>query len=182
MTDLIVREARDEDAGALAALVRAVSQDQPDGAVEAAERPSLDQPAASFAERDGRLWLLMSQDEAVGALGVYRGARPKEFDLALIGLDREQRGLGLAAALLAGAEAFAAASGGAALGVWVDTRLSDAIDFLQRQGFVREPGLKGRHEGSDAVEIRFSRPIGAGSADGDPVSRQPSEAHRDAAV
>lgn len=182
MTDLIVREARDEDAGALATLVRAVSQDQPDGAVEAATRPSLALPASSFAERDGRLWLVTSGDDAVGALGVYRGARPDEFELALIGLDREQRGFGLATALLAGAEAFASASGGAALGVWVDTRLSDAIDFLERQGFVREPGLKGRDDGSDAVEIRFSRPIGAAPADANPVSRQPSEARPDAAV
>ncbi len=181
MSDLIVREARDDDAGALATLVRSVAQGQPDGAVEAAGRPSLDRPASAFAERDGRLWLVTSGQEAVGALGVYRGARPEEFDLALIGLDREQRGLGLATALLAGADAFAAASGGSALGVWVDTRLTEAIDFLERQGFVKDPGVKGRHDGSDAVEVRFSRPIATGAVAGEEVSRPPSEARPDAA-
>ena len=178
MTDLIVREAKDEDGPALAALLRTVVGDQAEGAWEASDQPALDRPASNFEARGGRLWAVMRQDEAVGALGVYRRARPDEFDLALVGLDREARGMGLATALLAGAEAFVAASGGEALGIWVDTRLGDAIAFLERHGFVREPGLKGRQDGSDGVEARFKRNVGDKAGANAPVSPRPSGAPR----
>lgn len=159
MSELIVREAADADGPALAELASAALGDLPGAAAEIADLPSLDRPASSFAARDGRLWVVMRGAEAVGALGVYRRERAEEFELALVGLDKESRGLGLATALLAGAEAFVRASGARRLGVWIDARLTEAIGFLERHEFKREPGVKGRHDGSDAVERRYTRAL-----------------------
>lgn len=169
MAEFVIREATDEDGEALLALL-AKSWSAYDGCgFEAADHPLLGRPASHFAERDGQLWLVMHGDEIAGSLGLARHARPKAFELSLICLEETLRGQGLAAALLAGADAFAATSGGESLTVWIDTRLVDGVRFLERQGFVREPGIRRRHDGSEALDAHFSRAVAPR------LSLQPSE-------
>lgn len=157
MADYLIREATDEDGPALAVLIAAGVAGH--GAGDGVERPELDRPASYFSERGGRLWLVTREDAVVGSLGVVAQGRPKEFELSTICLDEDIRGQGLAAALLAGANAFAAASGGERLSIWVDAEFEDVQRFCERQGFVREPGTRARHDGSDRLECCFSRAV-----------------------
>ena len=100
---------------------------------------------------------------------VAPAARAGEFELSLVCLEQASRGQGLAAALLVGADAFAAASGATRLNVWVDERLVDGVAFLERQGFLRDPGVRRRDDGSEALDAHFSREVQA------EVSSRPSE-------
>lgn len=168
MSEYLIREATDEDGGDLVALL-AREWSAYDGCTFEAEADVLVRPASHFAERDGRLWLLMRSGETAGALAIARGARANEFELSLICLERDARGQGLATALLAGANAFAEASGGERLNVWVDERLIDGVRFLDRRKFLRDPGVRRRDDRGDALDAHFSRAIEP------PVSSRPSE-------
>lgn len=171
MSQVLVREATDQDGEALLGLLGS-SWSRYDGmAFEAADHPLVERPASHFAERGGRLWLVVRDDVVVGSLGVARHPRPDEFELSLICLDDAAQGQGFAAALLAGANAFAAASGGSRISARVDTRLTDGALFLERHGFVRDPGVRQTSDGSGALEEQFSRAVDDAS-----VSSQPSEA------
>lgn len=171
MPDYVIREANDEDGAGLAkALADAWAQS--DGArFDAADHPYLGQPAGSFADAGGRLWVVVRDGEVSGALGVLPGAEAEEFEIPLFGLETQSRGQGLATAMLAGADAFAAASGARRIGLWIDLALSDGVRFVERAGFVREPGVRARHDGTDAIEARFTREVGQPA-----VSPPPSEA------
>lgn len=168
MGEYLIREATDEDGGDLVALL-AREWSAYDGCAFEAEADVLVRPASHFSERGGRLWLLMRSGTTAGALAVARAARADEFELSLICLDRGVRGQGLATALLAGANAFAEASGGQKLSVWVDERLIDGIRFLEKQSFLRDPGVRRRDGGGDALDAHFSRMIETS------VSPRPSE-------
>ena len=128
-------------------------------AFEAADHPSIERPASHFAAREGQLWMVARDDAVAGALGIARHARPKTFELSLICLDEAFRGRGLAAALLAGAVAFAVASGGETLSVWIDVRLVDGVRFLERHGFLREPGVRQAPDGGTALDAHFTRAV-----------------------
>jgi putative acetyltransferase len=161
MSEFVIREAGDEDGPALAALLGAVWADYEGCVFEAGDHPSIERPATHFAERGGRLWIVTRDGEVAGSLGLVHHVRPREFELALICLDKASRGQGLATALLAGANAFAAASDGTRVTSWIDGRLVDGVRFLERQGFVREPGVRQRQDGSGALDAQFSKPVRA---------------------
>lgn len=178
MPEFVIREAADDDGPALLAVLTEafageVSADDA-ARFDPADHPPLERAAGEYAGRGGRLWVVTRDGEIAGSLGLLPSSREKEFELSLIGLEKASRGQGLAAAMLAGADAFAQASGGDQLTAWIDGRLFDGVRFLERHGFVRDPGVKGRHDGSDALEAHFTRDVGAGV--GLEVSPPPSEA------
>ncbi|HEY0293358.1 MAG TPA: GNAT family N-acetyltransferase [Hansschlegelia sp.] len=158
MAEFLIREASDDDGPTLARLMSEARADEGE-ALDPPDGEAFERPASFFEERGGRLWVVMRDDMAAGSLGLIAHGRPKEFELSMICLDMEARGQGLAAALLAGANAFALASGGERLSVWVDVRFEDLHRFCERHGFIREPGTRARHDGSDALECRFSRAV-----------------------
>lgn len=166
--EFLIREANDDDGGALAELLSREWLAY-DGAVFTAPEDLAARPASRFSERGGRLWLVGRGDEIVGSLGLERAARPGEYEMSLLCLASPIRGQGLAAALVVGADAFAAASGGVKLNVWVDERLTDGVAFLERQGFLRDPGVRRRDDGSEALDAHFSREIAP------EISSRPSE-------
>ncbi len=156
MSEFVIREATDDDAPALARLMGDAAEERsPDGPGPEA----LDRPASFFADRGGRLWLVFCEEEVVGSLGLTPHGRPREFELSMICLRPGTRGKGLAAALLAGANAFAAASGGERLSLWADVTFEDVQRFCERQGFIREPGVRARRDRAGALECRFSRAV-----------------------
>lgn len=174
MAEFVIREATDADGPALLALLERIWSGYEGLAFDPADHPPFDSPAEAYLSRGGRLWVAARDGEPAGLLGLLPEAREGEFALSLICVEQASRGQGLAAAMLAGADAFAQASGGERLVAWIDTRLVDGVRFVERHGFVRDPGVKGRHDGSDALEAHFSREVGVGV--GEAVSSPPSEA------
>lgn len=174
MTEFVIREANDADGPALLAVLTQAWADGRGVVFDAADQPPLHSPGETFTERAGRLWVAVRGEAVVAALGVLPAERAGDFALSLVAVETSARGQGLAAAMLAGADAFAQASGAERLIAWIDTRLVDGMRFLERHGFVRDPGVKSRHEHSDALEAHFARPIGLGV--GEPLSSPPSEA------
>lgn len=158
MAEFLIREASDDDGPALFRLMSEAGADS--GATFGAPDPeAFERPASYFEERGGRLWVVMRGDAAAGSFGLVAHGRPSEFELSMICLDEDARGQGLAAALLAGANAFALASGGDRLSVWVDVGVEDLHRFCERHGFVRQPGVRARNDGSDGLECRFERAV-----------------------
>jgi putative acetyltransferase len=159
MPDFVIREATDEDGAALERLVADVSAGGREGAL--ADADAFARPATHYAERGGRLWVVERDGALAGSLGLTAHVRPKEFELSLLCLDEETRGQGFAAALLAGANAFAAASGGDRLSVWVDAASEETERFCERHGFKRAPGLRAGPEGSGRTLHQFTRDVEA---------------------
>jgi GNAT superfamily N-acetyltransferase len=158
MAEFLIREASDDDGPILARLM-AEARPEEGEALGPPDAAALERPASFFREAGGRLWVVVREDAAAGSFGLLARGRPKEFELSMICLQPGARGQGLATALLAGANAFALASGGERLSVWVDVRFEDLHRFCERHGFVREPGIRARHDGSEALECRFSRAV-----------------------
>lgn len=162
MSDFVIREAADGDGPAIAALLAESFAPFGDAGSAPAAWPEPVSAPGEVAARGGRMWVVTQDGALAGSLALLPTERPGEFELAMICLKEAARGQGLAAAMLVGADAFAAASGGERLAVWVDGRLVEGARFLERQGFVRDPGVKARHDGSDALEGRYARDVGAG--------------------
>jgi putative acetyltransferase len=158
--EYLIREASDDDGDALRGLLRREWAAY-EGCLFEADEALLTRPASLFAERGGRLWLVTREGGMAGSLAIAGAARPGEFELSLLCLEQRARGQGIAAALLAGADAYARASGGFRLNVWIDERLVDGVAFLERQGFVRDPGVRRRGDGSEALDAHFSRVLDA---------------------
>ncbi|MFC7051890.1 GNAT family N-acetyltransferase [Hansschlegelia quercus] len=158
MSEFLIREAVDADGPALSRLI-ADARASGGEALAPPEDAAFEQPARYFEERGGRLWLVMRDGTAVGSFGLIAHDERAEFELAMICLEPAARGQGLAAALLAGANAFAAASGAIRLSVWVDVAAEDLHRFCERHEFLREPGVRARRDGSETLEACFSRPV-----------------------
>lgn len=157
MVDFTIREALDEDGPSLAELFEHARPDE--APLPPPEGERFERPARYFVERGGRLWVVMREHAVAGSLGLLARGVPGEYELSMICLDAEARGQGFATALLAGANAYAAASGGERLSVWVDVRLDDVHLFCERHGFVREPGTRARADEIETLECRFARDV-----------------------
>lgn len=158
MPEFLIREAIDEDGPALARLVANAHAEMGD-ALSPPDPDALVRPASHFEERGGRLWLVLRDETAVGSFGVVHRQERAEFELTMICLEQDARGQGLAAALLAGANAFAVASGATRLSVWVDVEGFSLHSFCERHGFLREPGVRARQDRSGRLEACFARAV-----------------------
>lgn len=159
MTDVLIREATDDDGPGLAELIAGVFAEYEGCLYEASEFPEHARPASWFAERGGRLWIVTEDDVLVGSFGIVPGPRTGEFRISKVYLAASQRGRGLAAALLAGAEAFALASGGRRLSLWTDTRFVEGHRFYERNGFLRLPGVRALHDVSNTLEMHYAKDL-----------------------
>jgi putative acetyltransferase len=159
MADFLIREATDEDGQGIGQLIQTVFADYEGLRFEPSEHPELERPASYYADRGGRLWLVVRDGAVAGSLGLAPYWRPSEFELSTVYLDQESRGQGLASALLAGANAFASASGAERLSLWVDSRFEEGHRFYERNGFVRLPGVRALHDASDTLEYQFARDV-----------------------
>ncbi|MFD1330964.1 GNAT family N-acetyltransferase [Methylopila musalis] len=162
MTEVLIREAVDADGPELIRLAEATLAEHAENDGVESFGPAFAAPASGFAGRGGRLWVMADASGAlVGALGVAAHVRPQEFEIEALFLAPSVRGQGFALALLAGADAFAAASSAVRLTAWIDTRFTGAIRFLLRHGFVRLPGTRARHDGSNALTRHYARDVAA---------------------
>jgi N-acetylglutamate synthase-like GNAT family acetyltransferase len=102
---LVLRCARDDDAGAIIALVASVWSEYPDKIlVAAADMPELLTPATSYADRDGRFWVVeagqASENQIIGTVALMPSAEPGVVELQKLYVARGIERTGLAASFV----------------------------------------------------------------------------------
>lgn len=158
---IAIREACDADGPAIARLIAGVFSEYEDCPFVPDEFPELVAPASHYRARKGALWVVEAEGQIVGSFALYETFEAGVFALAKVYLAADWRGRGLATALLAQAETFAAERGGQTLTLWSDTRFASGHRFYRKQGFQQEAGVRQLHDVALTVEYRFARPISA---------------------
>lgn len=151
-----VREARDDDAEQLIALIGGVFAEYPGCVLDVdGEVPELRAIASAFRRRGGRFWVAEEGGRVVGCVGRRPAADAREVELCKLYVAKEARRRGLGGALCALVEGEARALGAAAVELWSDTRFKDAHRLYERRGFVRGPETRDLHDLSNSVEFHY---------------------------
>jgi len=158
----VIRPARDEDASGLIALVAACWAEYPGCVLDVdGENPDLRRFASYCAERGGAAWTAERAGEVVGMAGVVRLGNDGDWQIKRLYVADALRGTGLARAMLATAEGYAATQGASCLVLWTDTRFDRAHRFYERQGYVRMGALHVLDDLSRSLEFRYAKLLGS---------------------
>ncbi|MCG8505946.1 MAG: GNAT family N-acetyltransferase [Sphingomonadales bacterium] len=159
MPDLTIREARDNDAEGLIALIGRCFAEYA-GCVldlDAFDRPLL-AIASSFAAEGGEVWVAEREGRIVGS-GGYADKGGGLFELKRLYVDRSARRQGLASRLLELVETAVAGKGGTAIDLWSDTRFIEAHAFYERHGYRRLPEMRDLADPSNTTEYHFMKEL-----------------------
>jgi len=154
-----IRPGRDADAAGFIALIRACWSEYPGIVFDLdGEVPELRALAAYYAAQGGALWAAEDmQGRLVGMIAV-RPEAEGEWEICRLYVDRAERGSGLAACLLATAEAHAVAAGAARLALWSDTRFDRAHRFYEKHSYVRRGPIRALNDLSHSLEYGYAKP------------------------
>ena len=151
-----IRPGRDADAAGFIALIRACWSEYPSIVFDLdGEMGELRALAGYYADAGGALW---AAEDATGRLVGMIAVRPETpgtWEICRLYVDRAQRGTGLAARLLATAEAHAAAD---RLVLWSDTRFTRGHRFYEKHSFLRTGPIRPLHDRSHSLEFGYARP------------------------
>ena len=156
----LVRDARDEDAEDLIALIAGCWSEYPGCILDVdGELPELRRIASHFSERGGRFWVAEIEGRVVASVGILPcGGNGAE--LCKLYVDASARRLGLGASLVGLVECEALARGRIRLELWSDTRFGDAHRLYERLGFLRGPETRALNDLSHSIEYHYSKPLG----------------------
>jgi putative acetyltransferase len=165
----LIRDARDDDAAALIALIRDSWAPYAGCIVDVdGEMSELRAVASRFAAGGGRFWVAEGEGRRlVGSAGVLPAARPSgmEIDNAMeihkLNVAPALRRYGLATRLVALVEDEARARGAAFLELHTDLRFVAAHRFYERHGYIRQPGMRIVDDRSRSVEYCYVKPLAA---------------------
>ena len=159
MSDLAIREACDDDAEGLIALIGGCFAEY-DGCV--LDLDELDRPllaiASTFAAEGGEVWVA-EQEGRIVACGGYADVGGGLFELKRLYVDKSARRQGLASRLLELVEKTARAKGGKAIDLWSDTRFVEAHAFYERHGYSRLPETRDLNDPSNTTEYHFVKEL-----------------------
>lgn len=158
-----IRPAVDTDGSAIGRLMAAVFAEYPGCVYAPAEFPELAAIAAHYSGRGGAMWIVERAGDVIGSLAVDASYEPGVMELHKVYLSSRHRGRGVAQQLLELGEAFARERGAHTLRLWTDTRFVQGHRFYERQGFVRQPGLRALHDASASLEYPYAKAIGSSS-------------------
>lgn len=151
-----IRPGRDDDAPRFIALIERCWEDYPGCVLDVdLEAPELRALASYYAGRGGALWIA---GEGVG-MAATAPADAGAWEICRVYVHPSQHGTGLAARLLATAEAHAVAAGAGALLLWTDTRFERAHRFYGKHGYRRTGETRELHDIADSIEYRFVKPL-----------------------
>ncbi len=154
-----IRPGRDADAAGFIDLIRACWGEYPSVLFDLdGEVPELRALASYYAAQGGALW---AAEDGQGRIVGMIAARPdgdQAWEICRVYVDRAHRGFGLAARLLAGAEAHAAAAGAARLLLWSDTRFERAHRFYEKHSYLRAGSIRALHDISNSLEFGYAKP------------------------
>ncbi|MDE2005165.1 MAG: GNAT family N-acetyltransferase [Rhodospirillales bacterium] len=150
-----IRPGRDADAAGFEALIRACWAEYPSIVFDPDELPELGALAAYYANAGGALWAAEDAGGRIVGMIATRPDRDGAFEICRLYVDCAQRGTGLAARLLALAEAHARAP---RLVLWSDTRFTRAHRFYEKHSFLRAGPIRALDDRSHSLEFFYARP------------------------
>lgn len=157
---LRIRDARDDDADGLIALMAGVFAEYPGCVMDAeGELPELFHIATYFAEHDGRFWVAERAGSVVGCIGLTPASDPSGVELKKLYVHRDERRTGLGGQLVSLVENEARTRGARFIDLWSDTRFTTAHAFYEKRGWSRDGRARELHDKSDTVEFYFSKPL-----------------------
>jgi putative acetyltransferase len=155
-----IREARDDDAPGLIALIGAVFAEYPGCVLDVdGEMPELRRIASSFAEAGGRFWVAARGALIVGCIGMAPASEAGGIELKKLYVARELRKSGLGSRLVDLVEAQARAERATFIDLWSDTRFTTAHGFYEKRGYTRSSQTRELHDKSATVEYYFRKAI-----------------------
>ena len=158
---LKIREARDDDADQLIALIERCYSEYPGCVLDVdGEVPELRAIATYHARHGGRVWVAESEGQLLACAGLVATADPNVMEMKKTYVAREARQVGLGARLCSLVEAEAMSRGASYLELWSDTRFLDAHRLYERRGYERGPRTRELHDKSKSVEYYFRKPLG----------------------
>lgn len=154
---LIIRDARDDDAEGLIALIGGCFAEYPGCVLDVdGEMPQLRAIASSFDEHGGRFWTAEVDGTIVGCVGIapaeQNGAELKHLYVA-----KSARRMGLGSRFVNMVEVEARSRGAELVEMWSDTRFLDAHRLYERLGYKRSAQTRELHDLSSSVEFHFSK-------------------------
>lgn len=156
--DLLIREARDDDAGDLIALVGACFAEYENCILDVdGEIPELRAIASWAARLGGRFWVAEHGGRALACVGVTPAAHGPGVELRKLYVDARLRRRGLGAHLSGLVEAEAQRRRAPFIELWSDTRFLDAHRLYRRLGYVATGASRELHDLSDTVELHFRK-------------------------
>lgn len=165
---MILRDGRDDDADGFIRLVDACWAEYPGCVMDLdGEVPELRALASYFAKAGGRVWAAEHDGAVVGMVATRpgQGGTGGTWELCKMYVSAIQRGAGgsggtgVAAQLIATAEAHARAMGAEMLDLWTDTRFDRAHRFYERHGFVRAGAIRTLDDRSNSLEFHYAKPL-----------------------
>ena len=155
-----IRDARDDDAAALIALIGGIFDEYPGCVLELDhEMPQLRAIATSFASQGGRFWVAEVDGSVVACCGISPAHDPAGAELKHLYVAKATRRSGLGTAFVRLVEDEAARRGAAFIELWSDTRFLDAHRLYERLGYARSPHTRELHDLSHTVEFHFRKNV-----------------------
>ena len=159
---LVLRFARDDDAGGIIALVSSVWSEYPGKTlVAASDMPELLTPATSYAQGDGLFWIVEAKGQVIGTVALMPSTEPGVVELQKLYVARDMRKNGLGGFLCHLVEREARERGGHAIELWSDVKLLDAHRRYERLGYVRGDELKAYNDTSSTVRFYYRKELAA---------------------
>ena len=153
------REAQDEDAEAICALIADVFAEYPGCLFEISEMPELLAPRSAFREAGGLIWVATAGDTVQGVVGVTPSSRGR-VELKKLYVAAALRGKGAGSALIALVESFGREHGARGVHLWSDTRFELAHAVYEHKGYRRLPETRELHDVSNSIEYHYEKALG----------------------
>ena len=158
MSDIIIRDARDDDGDALIALIEACWADYPGCYFDVdGEHAELRCFASHYTGKGGRAWIAECSGKVVGSAAVEPASGGAHIQSLYV--DPALRRQGLARRLIDLVEEEAKKSGAGAIDLWTDTRFTAAHAFYERLGYRRQPGTRSLDDASRSVEYNYVKTL-----------------------
>lgn len=158
MSDILIRDARDDDGDALIALIEACWAAYPGCFLDVdGDYPELRCFASHYAGKGGRAWIAECAGKLVGSAAVEPGSSGAH--IMTLYVDPAMRRRGLARSLLALVEEEAMKMSAPVIDLWTDTRFTEAQAFYESLGYERRPGTRSLDDASRSVEYNFVKSL-----------------------
>ena len=155
-----VRDAVDDDAGDLVALIGACFSEY-DGCVldTGTEAPHLLRVSSHYSALRGRAWVAEAAGSVVASVACRPAREHRALELQMLYVAAPWRGQGLGSRLVALVEQEACRRGLARVELWSDTRFTDAHRLYRGLGYEQGAEVRELHDLSDTVEYHFTKAL-----------------------